>query len=213
MRSLGMNSTVTRDELRESDSVRPVMRPGLISAKLGRCARCMRLSLLGAGFGWGVVMASRFLRPDPWLRDVLLFWALCFSALWLAHVVAFSGRLLKRARAAIVVEHNNYSSVPVQTLDDRTLTIPSPERPAAVGRRRFVRVLFEGAALAILASLPPLRTSWAAACNACPGNSTCRSSGNSCTNCCCPDGYPYLSYCDCICYEASPDCSSYAYCR
>lgn len=30
---------------------------------------------------------------------------------------------------------------------------------------------------------------------------------------CCPKGYPYLSHCDCLCYNASPDCNSYSRCN
>ena len=29
---------------------------------------------------------------------------------------------------------------------------------------------------------------------------------------CCPRGHPYLSHCDCKCYDESPDCNSYTRC-
>ena len=49
----------------------------------------------------------------------------------------------------------------------------------------------------------------------CPNGHTCITyscGGDSNTAVCCPRGYPYLSHCDCKCYEASPDCNSYTRC-
>ncbi len=48
----------------------------------------------------------------------------------------------------------------------------------------------------------------------CPGHTciTYSCGGDSNTLVCCPQGYPYLSHCDCLCYESSPDCNSYTRC-
>lgn len=50
----------------------------------------------------------------------------------------------------------------------------------------------------------------------CPGKHTCITyscGGDSNTSVCCPRGFPYLSHCDCKCYEASPNCASYTRCN
>ncbi len=49
----------------------------------------------------------------------------------------------------------------------------------------------------------------------CPEGHTCITyscGGDSDTVVCCPRGFPYLSHCDCRCYEASPACDSYTRC-
>ena len=49
----------------------------------------------------------------------------------------------------------------------------------------------------------------------CPNGHTCITfvcGGTTERSVCCPRGYPYLSHCDCKCYEASPDCNSYTRC-
>ncbi len=60
----------------------------------------------------------------------------------------------------------------------------------------------------------PVATRFAQA-DLCPEGHTCITyscGGDSDTVVCCPRGFPYLSHCDCYCYEASPDCNSYTRC-
>lgn len=63
-----------------------------VSAKLGRCALCMRWSFRGALCGWGVVILFRQLAPEWW--QILLLWPLSFTGLWLLHIGIFGGRAL-----------------------------------------------------------------------------------------------------------------------
>jgi hypothetical protein len=48
----------------------------------------------------------------------------------------------------------------------------------------------------------------------CPsGQATCRTFACGANGLyCCPASHPYLSHCDCQCYNASPDCQSYSAC-
>lgn len=61
-----------------------------VSAKLGRCPRCMRWSLQGAMAGWLVLAAVWLVAPSLWW--VVLPWPAGFTALWLLHVFVFGRR-------------------------------------------------------------------------------------------------------------------------
>lgn len=65
----------------------------LVSRKLGRCPKCMRLSALGALIGWIACAGVYFVFPNPALLGLTLFVATSFSLLWISHTVAFTIRV------------------------------------------------------------------------------------------------------------------------
>lgn len=65
-----------------------------VSAKLGRCPRCMRWSLHGAVVGWFVLAAAWIAAPALWW--VVLPWPASFTALWLLHLIVFGMRGVRR---------------------------------------------------------------------------------------------------------------------
>jgi hypothetical protein len=69
-----------------------------LDAKLGRCSRCMRQSLLAAAAGLVLACALTVLARAPFI--VACGWSLAFAlaALWVAHVVAFSLRAVIAGR-------------------------------------------------------------------------------------------------------------------
>ena len=178
----------------------------LISRKIGRCGKCMRLSLTLMVLAWVSVLVVRLVWPTGAIWSAALVPTLGLTILWLLHIASFTARRVKAERQGRAVDP--------ELPGDRSAVIGLvSEDQMDAGRRQVLRLVFKGTILALLTSLPFPRTSWAG-CNTCaPGNINCRSTGNSCTNCCCPDGYPYLSYCDCVCYNASPDCNNYVVCR
>lgn len=174
----------------------------LISMKLGRCAKCMRLSLSLTVLAWFTVLAARLLWPTDGVWRLALVPTTGLTTLWFLHVGTFAARRVGTKPQGLAARP--------QMSGDKSLQVDLPSATHGdLGRRSVLRLLFKGAAVAVLASLPFPRASWAQ-CNTCaPGGINCQSSVNSCTNCCCPDGYPYLSYCDCTCYQSSPDCNNY----
>ena len=74
----------------------------LLSAKLGRCPKCMRLSLRGAVVGWFVSATIYFVGPHVVLGQyanpvwpLVLIWPLSFTGLWLLHILVFGARVVK----------------------------------------------------------------------------------------------------------------------
>lgn len=72
----------------------------LISSKLGRCSKCMRLSLAGAMVGWLASTVVHLLWPGTFLWYLSLLSASSFTLLWLLHVVTFAARVVAGARLA-----------------------------------------------------------------------------------------------------------------
>ena len=70
----------------------------LVSAKLGRCAKCWRSSLRWAVAGWLGTAVVYALGPAM-LRPLILLWPLSFTALWIAHAVTFTTRVVGSERA------------------------------------------------------------------------------------------------------------------
>lgn len=110
----------------------------LVSAKVGRCARCMRWSLRGAILGWCSVGVAQVLHVGTPIEEALLVWPACFSALWMLHITTYGARRAmatgERAESSFVAEPH----VPVG----------GPH----VHRRRVLRTFAQGAALAVIAS-------------------------------------------------------------
>lgn len=74
----------------------------LLARKLGRCARCMRLSSAGALTGW-VVAGTAFLAwPHPLAVGSSLAIAVAFTALLASHLVAYALRARRRQRGGAV---------------------------------------------------------------------------------------------------------------
>src|ERR1700691_121542 len=73
-----------------------------LDARLGRCPRCMRQSLLAAVSGLVLALALTVLAHAPLLVVSSWIAAFALAALWVAHVVAFSLRAAIASRKAAV---------------------------------------------------------------------------------------------------------------
>jgi len=71
----------------------------LLQAKLGRCPKCMRWSILGALASWSAYGAAASLGPDPALLLVLGIPAACFTLLMATHVLVYMIRFSVALRA------------------------------------------------------------------------------------------------------------------
>lgn len=86
-------------------ALRPLSRmQALIAAKLGRCAMCMQRSFLAAAIAFCALVGAQVLWQGSLVWRAALAAALALTALWLAHVAAFTTRSLRSrgglARAA-----------------------------------------------------------------------------------------------------------------
>lgn len=102
-----------------------------LQSKLGRCSTCMRLSLMTALAAWTATgLASHALgTPAAGLAAVA---AIGLTALWLAHVTAFAGRALARARQRAA----------------------RPGTAEGVSRRGTLAIIARAAGIGALASMP-----------------------------------------------------------
>jgi hypothetical protein len=128
----------------------------LASAKLGRCFRCMGLSLTGAVAGWVVLAAAVYFWPAFPFAHLLALWPVSFTALWLLHIVTFAGR-------STVREVQGTQQFPEIT----------PATGPIMGRRQMAKVFASGLAFAAVVSV-------AAAAAEAAGNHCC---GGSCGSC------------------------------
>ena len=153
----------------------------MFSAKLGRCARCMRWSLQGAVAGW-LVLAVVWLAA-PALAWIVLLWPVGFTALWLSHLYAFGLRGVQHLSAQ----------------DDTRREGPPPTPYSRRNVLRFAR--FAAAAAAVSIILP--RRARAAGDDGCPdGMHICADDVH-----CCPDAASY----DCVVDDCDPDKSRTCY--
>ncbi len=84
----------------------------LIASKLGQCPRCMRVATFGALGAWALTVLLYLVWPVPALVGIGLLVAVGFTALLIAHLVAFTVRLmaLRQAIAATdTTEHAAFS--------------------------------------------------------------------------------------------------------
>lgn len=177
----------------------------LVSAKLGRCARCMRLSLQGALVGWVAVAGAYQVNPVGWIWSVPFVLAVPFTILWLGHIAAFATREVRRGRSTQVQPQNQ--GVPM-TISDRGLR--------TANRRQALAIFVTGTVMGVLASLSVPRAA-SAMCNGRCGSGTCECNTGRCGGSdryvCCPSDAPYLNHCDCQCYASTGfNCSSYTDC-
>jgi hypothetical protein len=174
----------------------------LVSAKLGRCARCFRLSLVGAAAGWATVAAMSFARVETRLVLGFMLCAGALTVLWAAHIAAFTIRVVR-----------NIGNIPKASGAGVPMVPTVKWLNVTTSRRQAVGILARSVAVGIVLSLPPTMRAFAAQNGKCaeangPGWYDCITT--SCTTTglyCCPPGHPYLNLCDCLCYNESPDCS------
>lgn len=69
-----------------------------VSAKLGRCAKCIGLSLSGAVVGWLAFFGILYLWPQFPFVSVLAVVPAAFTALWVLHLITYGGRAVAAER-------------------------------------------------------------------------------------------------------------------
>jgi hypothetical protein len=144
----------------------------LFLAKLGRCTRCMRLSLEGAITGWITVTILRLCLSESLVWWIVLAWPLAFTGWWFLHVVRYATWTAVRAshqkRSVSLAAHGSSPAGPIMG--------------APIKRRDVAVLLAKGATLAMLVSLPlPLLR--AAGCTQLPVNCS-KNSDCTCSGCC-----------------------------
>jgi hypothetical protein len=103
-----------------------------VSAKLGRCPKCMGLSLGGAATGWLALAGVLHIWPQFHFANLMALWPASFSALWLLHIFTYGGRVLAAEHQA---EREGTAQVRVMT------------------RRRLASLFIASAASAIVVSI------------------------------------------------------------
>jgi hypothetical protein len=146
---------------------------GFISTKLGRCAKCMRLSLRSAVLGWSTVAISDLLLPGTLVQHVLLICAVSLTLLWSLHVIAYGARIVVAA-------------VPLSSRSFRALDAsPAPGcfRLSRMSRRGLVGTFGRALGLAVFASLS---VSLPVGAQGLPNGSGCKKSSMCASGCCDP---------------------------
>lgn len=85
--------------------------PTRISAKLGRCARCSRISLVGSLVGWGLVAVLSLLWPNPLALLAALLTAVSLTVLTVSHLSTSAvpvAAALKATRDSGLIERREY---------------------------------------------------------------------------------------------------------
>ena len=133
-------------------------------AKLGRCGRCMRQSLLAALTAWAVFGLGLPIWPDGLARDLIGFSAFALTTLWLLHLTAFAARSLDKTRRG--------DAQPPLT---GSAFAPADLSVEHFGRRRALGVVLRAAGIGVIASVPVLL--WPsesfAFCGQCTKNADC----------------------------------------
>jgi len=135
----------------------------LVSSKVGRCARCMRLTLCGAVVGWLAFAATALFAPKLKLAVIVL--PSSFTILWLTHIVTFGVRSMRAVRLIQPTRTDNVA------LDSR---------------RHALLLLAQGMALATVTSAMMPRPAWAQSCD--DGYHLCAGNPHGC----CPNGRNYV---------------------
>lgn len=141
-----------------------------VSAKLGRCPKCMGLSLSGAIIGWIVLAAVLYFWPQFPFANLLTVWPLSFTALWVLHITIFGGRAVACARR-----------------ETSGVATTEPAAISLISRRRMVGVFARSVCLGVLVSAAVSANAFAApskpfctctvhkpfcgGCTPCPGSS------------------------------------------
>ena len=176
---------------------RPLERLGLrVSAKLGRCGRCIRLAGRAALLSWAGVAVVWFAWPQVALVVAALVVAGALTLLLAAHVVAYSVRVVRLRRR-----------VRVQVIPDAEL------EPLPLGRRQFLRLALQAAGGAFLFAVSARPA--AAQQVTCPGTYTITLSGpNVChrKSAAKPTGSAVHAACANLCASKNAGCPSGAIC-
>lgn len=151
----------------------------LIAKKLGRCARCVRLSLILSLLSWLAFAILTASIPGSFLANGAFVAALGFTGLFASHLAAFIVRVILKVRNADRANPGN----------------PTARRPSAlsVDRRRFLTtsVKMVGVGLAAVA-IPSLLTSNSLADTNCPSYCICTKNCKPKMGHSCP-GYQYCA--------------------
>jgi hypothetical protein len=162
----------------------------LISAKLGRCPRCWRLSLRWAMLGWAAAALVYVVeaRTDLWpsvatLWPVILVWPFSLTALWSLHIFTYGvravawewtgqGRPLK-AQAHCDPGEGALALVPAPGGADAISLAPAGSVSAAppFARRRVLGVFAKSALFVVALSLSP--RAFAQSCECSDGRHNC----------------------------------------
>jgi len=144
-----------------------------VSAKLGRCPRCMGLSLGGAVTGWLALASVLHIWPQFPFANLMALWPVSFSALWLLHIFTYGGRVVAAEQQA---------------------QLAGTARVRVMTRRRLASLFIGSAVLAIGASVQSA-TGWNnnccslshsdSACGFCAAGSIClpAAAGSNCGTC------------------------------
>jgi hypothetical protein len=175
----------------------------LVSAKLGRCPICWRLSFQGAAVGWVVVLILHLIGVDTRLLRPLMIWPLAFSTLWLLHIAVYGIRVVTWMRRA----SDPYDQVVDRPEDgNRGSSSWGYSESSTVTRRRMLHAFLRNAGWAVLASfaVPMMSACSSASTDPCKD---CRTKGGLCcilsnspsliSTFCCPSGAPFLCGASC----------------
>ncbi len=132
----------------------------LVSAKLGRCSKCMGLSLTGAVVGWLVLAAAVYFWHAFPFAHLLAVWPVSLTALWLLHIVTFAGRGVVRE----VRERQQFREI-------------TPATGPTLSRRQMAKVFASGLVFAAVVSVAAAAAE--AAGNHCCGGSCVRVTADS----------------------------------
>jgi hypothetical protein len=162
----------------------------LLSAKLGRCPKCMRLSLRGAVVGWFVSATIYFVGPHVVLGQyanpvwpLVLIWPLSFTGLWLLHILVFGARVVKWELGQHRDQWEKERELKTQQSPAPLLTagaswvseaaVVSASLTSRLPRRQMLGFFVRGAAFAVFVSSTLAGRASAASCDCDDKNSCC----------------------------------------
>lgn len=146
----------------------------LLDRSIGRCPRCMRQALLAAFGTWALALAATAFTDASWIVAPMVVAALGLTALWLAHVCAFS---LRATIAASCATRDISAGESAQTV-----------AAAPFSRRQFAAEFARVAVVAAMATALSARASTVLAqgrcdCSKCRSNQYCCPTANGYCGC------------------------------
>lgn len=154
----------------------------LIAKKLGRCARCVRLSLILSLLGWLAFATFTASIPGSFLAIGAFVAALGFTGLFASHLVAFIVRVILKVRNADQANPDN----------------PTARRPSepSVDRRRFLATSLKVVGIGLAAVvIPSVLASGALADPKCDGGCRCKKNCTTGMHKSCPDYFFCVNTC------------------
>jgi hypothetical protein len=133
----------------------------VFAARIGRCATCMRQSLMAAVAAWAVFIIAWLIGPNGLAQELIGLSALALTGLWLLHVATYAARAMTEAR-------RGDASLPAASTGTEA-------SGAQIGRRRAIGTLLRTAGAGALASVPLALwpTESFAFCGQCTKNADC----------------------------------------